>query len=98
MEVYCCFLYYMWNGILFDRRVLEVTDACFIPAAPIKAMKLTMKRYWNLKNNQIKRRQKWKKKKVKMEISRLNKHESNSNFTHKFIKKIFNSAAMRSSF
>lgn len=40
-----------------------------------------------------------KKKKLKMEMSRSNKHESNSNFTRKFIKKIFfNSAAMRSNF
>lgn len=40
-----------------------------------------------------------KKKKLTMEMSRLNKHESSSNFTRKFIKKIFfNSAAMRSNF
>ena len=44
MEVYFCFLHYMWNGILLERRVLEVTDACFKPGAPIKAIKLTMKR------------------------------------------------------
>lgn len=54
MEVYCCFLHYMWSGILFDRKVLEVTDACFKPGGTIKALKLTMKRYWNLKNTQVK--------------------------------------------